>query len=361
MFPPIEGVNLSITALSGICGSISIACWIVVFSPQIAENFRSQAEGLSVAFIVVWSLGDVFNALGGILQGVLPTMIILAVYYLLVDIVLLGQCFYYKGFSLTDRPVEDVAKPNAEETGPSATEHTRLLLDNAHDNNAAAPRSTLQRTASQVSFHERLFPVDATHLSPATPLHSNHAERRRTVQPPRSLLQSFLVNFFVVLLVLIAGVFGWFLSHLSADAMIPDEPVEAPSFNVLGQVFGYICSVLYLGSRVPQLLLNHRRRTTDGISMLFFLFACIGNATYNISIFAYSPESVCEVPMHCKTGEAAQIYWKHIAVNLSWIIGSLGTLILDMGVFVQYFMYKKESKEEEESEVSSDDNTQTLF
>lgn len=68
--------GLDITAVSGIAGSVSIACWIVVFSPQIIENFRrSSAEGLSMVFIVVWLAGDVFNILGAVYQGVLPTMV----------------------------------------------------------------------------------------------------------------------------------------------------------------------------------------------------------------------------------------------------------------------------------------------
>lgn len=76
MAPPLQGLQLDIDAISGICGSISIACWVVVFSPQIIENFRrGSAEGLSVVFIVVWLAGDVFNILGAVLQGVLPTMV----------------------------------------------------------------------------------------------------------------------------------------------------------------------------------------------------------------------------------------------------------------------------------------------
>ena len=83
----------------------------VVFSPQIIENWkRSSAEGLSVVFIIIWLLGDFFNIIGAVLQGVLPTMIILAVYYTLADIVLLLQCFWYKGFTLRD----DFKKPLAE-------------------------------------------------------------------------------------------------------------------------------------------------------------------------------------------------------------------------------------------------------
>ena len=76
MYPPPQGFDLDIEALSGICGSVSIACWVVVFSPQIIENFhRRSAEGLSVVFLVTWLVGDVFNILGAVLQGVLPTMV----------------------------------------------------------------------------------------------------------------------------------------------------------------------------------------------------------------------------------------------------------------------------------------------
>jgi solute carrier family 66 (lysosomal lysine-arginine transporter), member 1 len=49
---------------------------VVVFSPQIIQNFqRSSADALSIQFIIVWLLGDVFNILGAVLQGVLPTMV----------------------------------------------------------------------------------------------------------------------------------------------------------------------------------------------------------------------------------------------------------------------------------------------
>jgi hypothetical protein len=39
------------------------------------------------------------------------------------------------------------------------------------------------------------------------------------------------------------------------------------------------------------------------------------------------------------------LYWRYILVNLSWIAGSLGTLLLDMAIFVQFFMYKKPDDE----------------
>ena len=83
--------------------------------------------------------------------------------------------------------------------------------------------------------------------------------------------------------------------------------------------------------------------------MLFFLFACVGNLTYVLSIVAYSPEKACRHgPEHCKDGEAAAIYGRYILVNSSWLLGSFGTLFLDLGVFAQHFMYMKDEREGEE-------------
>ena len=65
-----------------------------------------------------------------------------------------------------------------------------------------------------------------------------------------------------------------------------------------------------------------------------------------MSIFAYSP--ICRKPGHCKPGESGAIYARYITVNASWIAGSLGTLLLDMGIFVQFFLYQKVDEDDEE-------------
>ncbi|KAK0622955.1 PQ loop repeat-domain-containing protein [Immersiella caudata] len=334
MAPPTDQLHLDVEAVSGICGSISIACWVVVFSPQIVENFRrSSAEGLSIQFIVIWLLGDVFNILGAVLQGVLPTMIILAIYYTIADLVLLAQCFYYRGFTLADTPASPPAKPRRRPAPP--TEATSLL---------SGPES--------LSDPERRGSAsDWTHLSPAVPLVTD------TPPPPPTKLQVFAFNGTAVLMVCAAGVAGWWLSRTygsgAADKGNPStDGDDTLRMDFWGQVFGWLCAVLYLGSRLPQLLLNFRRKSTDGVSMLFFLFACLGNMTYVLSILAYGPECAGE-DGECAPAEAAGLYWRYILVNLSWLAGSAGTLVLDFAIFVQFFLYSRaddESGDEEEEE-----------
>lgn len=159
----------------------------------------------------------------------------------------------------------------------------------------------------------------------------------------RPLWQAVLFNATAILVVVAAGVAGYFLSPASRDPHPVPEESSTLDFSLWGQIFGYLCAVLYLGSRVPQLLLNYRRKSTEGLNALFFLFACIGNLTYVLSIFAFEP--VCHESRNgkhhrCAKGEAAAIYGRYILVNLSWLLGSLGTLFLDMAVFVQFFMYR---------------------
>ncbi|PLB43127.1 PQ loop repeat protein [Aspergillus steynii IBT 23096] len=375
MFPS-QTVSLDLDALSGICGSISIACWVVVFSPQIIENFRrGSADGLSLLFLVVWLAGDVFNILGAVLQGVLPTMIILAVYYTLADIVLLGQCFYYRGFTLKDEPSSPPPAQDDTENADPTSERTALLsskpngssyqsngTQNQHGNGHVTSTSTStaqppldhrRHSAASSTFRDILHPsVDGTHLSPATPFIEPSPKQ---TAPARhiSTIQSILFNVSAILLVCAAGILGWYVSPGSSKNKGDEQPPDdnSLSFDTWGQVFGYFCAVLYLGSRLPQILLNYRRKSTEGVSLLFFLFACIGNLTYVLSILAYSP--VCrgdalEQTNRCRPGETSALYGRYILVNLSWLIGSLGTLFLDMCIFVQFFLYQDSGYTENE-------------
>lgn len=354
MFPPSGSYSVDIEAISGICGSISIACWVVVFSPQIIENFRrSSAEGLSVEFIIIWLLGDIFNILGSVLQGVLTTMIILAVYYTFADVVLLAQYWYYRGFALRDpRPDKDPASVVEEPTERSPLNANGLANPESRPLTAAdADFRSPSRTRS--SFRERLSSMDAAHFSPATPIHpqlkdQDHVEALKPHQP-RSWTQAILFNSTAVILVILAGVAGYYLSPSTPEnthGKLPaEEQADSLQFSLWGQIFGYLCAVLYLASRVPQILLNYRRKSTEGLNALFFLFACIGNLTYVASIFAFDPICSQHTRGHwrestCRPGEASAIYGRYILVNLSWLLGSLGTLFLDFAVFVQFFVYR---------------------
>ncbi|KAI1854589.1 hypothetical protein JX266_000707 [Neoarthrinium moseri] len=342
MAPPTGPLNLDVEAISGICGSISIAAWVVVFSPQILENFRrSSADGLSLQFIIAWLLGDVFNILGAVFQGVLPTMLILAIYYTIADVVLLAQCFYYRGFTWKDEVVPPPPKPARVLVTGEPNERTGLL-----DGHGPLAHERERRGSGQ----------SWTHFSPAVPM----LPEEPTAPPPVSTrLQVVFRNAVAILMVCVAGVAGWYLSRRYASSG-PSTPAEEnlPQFDTLGQVFGWLCAVLYLGSRLPQLILNWRRKSVEGVSMLFFLFACLGNLTYVLSILAYEP--TCARPNRCRPGEVGKIYGRYILVNLSWLAGSFGTLLLDLAIFAQFFIYSSEGSVDQDDDEGFEDEESSI-
>lgn len=66
-----------------------------------------------------------------------------------------------------------------------------------------------------------------------------------------------------------------------------------------------------------------------------------------LSIFAYSP--VCEREGgRCHPDEQRRIYARYLAVNASWLLGSLGTLFLDMAIFAQFILYREKGVSAEE-------------
>lgn len=307
---PPPPIILNAQAVSGITGSISIACWIIVFAPQIYENFtRKSSEGLSLMFIILWLAGDVFNVLGSILQGVLPTMIILAIYYTLADILLLWQCLNYGHKSKTDL--------------------IHLSPANPFDGD------TIEQVLSRDS-QDRQYSGDESESNNLISGSPNDGPREK------SPLKNFLFKLLMVTLVFLSGLIGWYISYVKNYYKYKHPESPKLVFDPLAQFFGWLCAVLYLGSRIPQILLNFQRKSCDGISFMFFLFACLGNLTYVISILSID------------------VSRDYLVINSSWLAGSLGTLILDFTIFVQFFVYNEDEEDYEEVEEEENNNYGSL-
>lgn len=297
-------IVLNSQTVSGRAGSVSIACWIIVFVPQIYENFyRKSAEGLSLMFVVLWLAGDIFNLLGAMLQHLLPTMIILAAYYTIADIILLVQCLFYG----QDGPVDPVHLSPANPINENVLqdvfhEHDPLLGDERH-----RERHDYVDTSSSVSV------ITST-------VGNKNSD---------STFKRYLLKIMIVSSVILAGFLSWYISYIRNPPK-QHEPELDLQMNWFAQSFGYLSAVLYLGSRVPQILLNFKRKSCEGISFLFFLFACLGNTTFIISVLSisFSP--------------------RYLLVNSSWLIGSSGTLIMDFIIFIQFFVYNGNSKNSQE-------------
>ncbi|KAH9983338.1 PQ-loop-domain-containing protein, partial [Russula compacta] len=231
-------------------GWISIATWIVVYSPQIYENFiLKSGEGLSIAFVFIWLAGDLCNLIGASMAGLLPTVIILAGYYTFCDAVLLIQIYYYRWMNtgtLLRREVQGVG---------DAGEATPLLTSN-----------------NDVQDSEK----------------------------KRSLKRHVLEYVGMIHCLVVAGIVAWVINKKVQG--VDDEPRPEEIVEWKSQVMGYASAILYLGSRIPQIMKNFETKC-HGISPGLYIFGIMGNLTYGLSICVSSMEM------------------GHLIANASWIAG----------------------------------------
>ncbi|XP_068997402.1 lysosomal amino acid transporter 1 homolog [Embiotoca jacksoni] len=97
--------------------------------------------------------------------------------------------------------------------------------------------------------------------------------------------------------------------------------------QIIGFCIGSVSSVLYLCSRLPQMYTNFKRKSTGGLSYFLFALVILGNTTYGLSVLLKNPDQ----------GQTEKSYLIH---HLPWLIGSLGTLTLDLIISVQFIIYR---------------------
>ncbi|XP_067383940.1 lysosomal amino acid transporter 1 homolog isoform X2 [Channa argus] len=98
--------------------------------------------------------------------------------------------------------------------------------------------------------------------------------------------------------------------------------------EIIGFCIGSISSVLYLCSRLPQIYTNLKRKSTEGVSYFLFALVILGNSTYGLSVLLKNPEA----------DQGERSYLIH---HLPWLVGSLGTLSLDLIITIQFIIYRK--------------------
>ncbi|XP_034027878.1 lysosomal amino acid transporter 1 homolog [Thalassophryne amazonica] len=116
------------------------------------------------------------------------------------------------------------------------------------------------------------------------------------------------------------------------------------SKEIIGFSIGSISSLLYLCSRVPQIYTNYKRKSTEGVSYFLFALVILGNITYGSSVLLKNPER----------GQSEASYVVH---HLPWLIGSLGTFLLDLTISMQFIRYQRRPQQ---SDISDEESTSLI-
>ncbi|CAE6414118.1 unnamed protein product [Rhizoctonia solani] len=108
-----------------------------------------------------------------------------------------------------------------------------------------------------------------------------------------------------------------------------DEPDRTSWAWVVGRISAWICTTLYLTSRMPQIWKNYTRQSVEGLSISLFVFAFMGN-------FFYVGSILTSARMFGTPAERLQ----YLKDTLPYLLGSAGTFVFDFAIVIQSFIYR---------------------
>ncbi|SPO23022.1 uncharacterized protein UTRI_01700 [Ustilago trichophora] len=207
------------------------------------------------------------------------------------------------------------------ESSPSAPMHQSV--DTLKD---GSRKRTMTRSNSSRSHTNRLAVMPLT-ASTSTALGS---KKRAGTKSPSSMRRS--IGMVLLGIMMITSLPSTSSAAIPTDtpllfALLDDE-TAASWRRLVGRMSAWLCALLYITSRIPQIWENHIRRSVAGLSILLFIAAFSGNLLYTISVLANPAAS----------GEDARVYLQE---SLPFLLGSGGTLVFDLIIVGQWLAWRK--------------------
>ena len=356
-------VPTSLAFLSTVLGIFSIISWLFAQIPQIYKNYQlKSASGLSIWFLVIWLLGDVSNLLGAVLTSQAGWQIVVAGYYVLMDVLMDTQYFWYtyrkspgqgeivrydsrterRGNGSGDGVFVGVSPPNGSSIGSTHTQasnsDTKTGGKSASPRNGRSPSRDLTTSFSKDSkvlgSFNRTIQRQRTFFSKDNKAPGSFCRTIR--RQGTSSLASSPSTLLLVPMLCVA------LAHASPlQLQIKDESSATSLSEVIGPVSSWCSTVLYIGSRLPQIYKNFSRRSTQGLSPALFFAAFCGNFFYSASVMT-NPLAWKSYPpygLHGWVGPdgSDEKTWRALAAPF-WL-GAAGVLVLDAIVGVQFLIF----------------------
>ena len=321
-YSPIEYVGF----LSGLC---SIAFWIVCQFPQMLQNYQLKtSEGLSGYFLLLWAFGDSCNLVACVLTGdQTPVQMYTAVYFLMSDSVLISQFVLYRKRQI-QREERQTRRRRRLSFNESIIREEEESPEDANEN--AVISATMARIDENIST-ARSYEEESRN-DPTTPKRTTkkHKKKKKPVSPSTYVTGFLGAGVSVYSIRSLSGsdamrsLSGTTRSLQSATGCLNQAVSTASEARVTsGRFIGYASATSYLGGRVFQIMKNRKRKSCEGVSALMFFFAISANVTYGMSIIFMK-----------------NFRWVEIVDSLSFLLGSLGTCVLDLYILKQSRYYR---------------------
>lgn len=209
-------------------GFVSLILWLLPLIPQLYQNYRTKrCEGLSIFFLLFWIIGDSCNLTGALLTNQQPIQKIIGVYYIMQDLMILGQYFYYV-----------------------------YVYPKRHNRAMTSSTIVVPVVMFGMIFGGFFSPTHYDMLQNEQYSPNGDPTQRKILYHP----------------------------NLQRQPQVDGPPIFDGYYDVLGYVIGSIAAMCYFAGRIPQLFKNCYRKSCEGLSIIMLYIIVAANATYGISV-----------------------------------------------------------------------------
>ncbi|OAP62640.1 hydroxyacylglutathione hydrolase [Fonsecaea erecta] len=314
--------------------------------PQIFKNYYIKSTaGLSIFFLGEWLLGDLANLLGAMFTKQAGWQIIVATYYVFVDMCLVFQYFWYS------YAAKWIYEESLHSTGSSDIDDA----DSAIINGLSPINSNFASEAPLLGDSDDYAPkrTDPTDVNAPQFSTVNYGEKKGT--PPRDIVygdklgSSWMASPSPRTLLYAATMASLASNVAAAPVPFPSDHyahgihlfrVNTP-LEIAGTILSWCSTFLYLGSRLPQLYKNWQRQSTAGLSPLLFIAAFCGNFFYSASLVT-NPNAWSDYEPYGHHGWVdadGNQRWAWVARAAPFFLGAAGVLMMDALMGAQFIMY----------------------
>lgn len=367
-------IPTNLAFLSTLLGTCSIVSWLFAQLPQIYKNHKLKStSGLSIFFLGEWLLGDLSNLLGSIFTQQATWQVIIASYYVFVDCALCGQWIWY-GLLKHGRPLRPIwGRSKSSEDGDGsasidAWDGASIASSSSDASTIAGVPNGLVDKKDQVptspgrNIPYRSNPMDAFRIpnygrSPSstkeswqgTPTFGTPTSRdvRRVASSSSPTPSPKTVLYLALVLAVLSNTATATRVSPFAPAPYHVRTVSArttaspTASEVAGKILSWMSTLLYLGSRLPQLYKNHKRRSTAGLSPTLFAAAFFGNLFYSTSLLtnpcAWHDYAPGEGYGWVGPSGSARADW--VLRATPFFLGAAGVLLMDAAMGLQFWHF----------------------
>jgi len=254
--------------LAWIFSIISNCIWLIVFVPQLYQNYKNKnSQAISLLLLFCLLLGDVLAMTSGYLKKLNIVVIYTAAYHIILNSIIICQILYYRRLSCLSYNQERVS-----------------LLSSSSSSSSLS-------SSSYNSCNESLLSLSSLIFTP------------------------WEIYFYITSICFIILTYIFIQLNNNYNELV-------------GNFLAWIATFIFIFSRIPQILLNFKRQSTEGLSITTFIIANISSMFFMLSILIILYDL------------NKNQYNNYIIENIQWLIGGGITTIFDGIIFYQFYKYR---------------------